>query len=377
MKTLLPKAAMLTTLAAALSVALLAVPGYSAGPGAVKQASGFGKLPLQFEANQGQSGKAIRFLAHGPGYSLFLKPAEAVFVCSRKTPTVIKMRLVGSNPAAPMTGEEPLSGRVNYLSGSDPKQWVTNVATYQRVKAAGVYKGIDLVYYGTRSQIEYDFVVKPGSNPSAIKLAMANPAQAKIDQDGTLTLSTANGQLRWKAPVVYQTNMAGRRVPVASKYFQDSRRQIGFRIGKYDPSKPLVIDPVATYVTYLGETEDESSYAIAADAAGCAYVTGNASFAPFPITTGSYQTNGSGVFVSKFNASGTALIYSTYIGNYGSNTGYGIAVDSHGDACVTGQVHSGVPNNGRRLPSDLLARRRFRGGTGPYRLVFAVFNLSD
>lgn len=102
-----------------------------------------------------------------------------------------------------------------------------------------------------------------------------------------------------------------------------------------------MIDPIATYVTYLGETQDETGYAIAADSAGCAYVTGNASFPPFPITIGSYQTNGSGVFVSKSNASGTALVYSTYIGNYGTNSGYGIAVDSHGDACVTGQVHSG------------------------------------
>lgn len=167
---------MLTTILAALSMLLLAVPGYSAVPGAVKQASGFGKLPLQFEANQGQSDKAVRFLAHGPGYSLFLKPAEAVFVGNQQKPAVIRMQLVGSNPTAPMTGEEPLSGRVNYLSGSDPKQWVTNVATYQRVKATDVYKGIDLVYYGTHSQIEYDFVVKPGSDPSTIKLAMANTA---------------------------------------------------------------------------------------------------------------------------------------------------------------------------------------------------------
>ena len=343
MKTQLPKAAIQTTLFAALSVALLAMPGYSAVPGAVKQASGFGKVPLQFEANQGQSDKAVCFLTHGPGYSLFLKPAEAVFVGNQQKPAVIRMHLVGSNLAAPMTGEEPLSGRVNYLSGSDPKQWVTNVATCQRVRATGVYKGIDLIYYGTRSQIEYDFVVKPGSDPGTIKLAMASPAQAKIDQDGALTLSTANGQLRWKAPVVYQTGTTGRRISVAAKYFQDSRRQIGFHLGKYDPNKPLVIDPVATYVTYLGETEDESGYAIATDSAGCAYVTGNASFRPFPVTVGSYQTNGSGVFVSKFNASGTALIYSTFIGNYGSNTGYGIAVDSHGDACITGQVQSGFP----------------------------------
>src|SRR5262245_18028325 len=188
-------------------------------------AEAYGKLPLGFEANQGQTDRRARFISRGNGYSLFLAPTESVLTlrgpaevgsasvqptwAGDKTPqpnrsAVLRMKLLGSNPATQATGLEQLPGKSNYFIGNDPKQWRTNVANYGKVRFAGVYPGVDLVYYGNQRQLEYDFVVAPGADPSAIRFSFAGAERLDIAPAGELALQTSVGEVRWRKPVVYQ-----------------------------------------------------------------------------------------------------------------------------------------------------------------------------
>ena len=238
-------------------------------------AQNYGKIPLSFEANQGQADKTVKFLSNGRGYSLFLTDSSAVLALTkpelssaksgisagkglkpasarpaRKT-DVVRMELAGANRAMRVTGIDPLPGTANYFIGNDPAQWHTGVPTYAKVKYAGVYPGIDLVYYGNQRQLEYDFVVAPGANPKPIRLQFAGAKKLDLTADGDLTVSAANGQIAFHKPVIYQVK-DGLRQPVDGQFALLAKNAIGFTLGQYDHSKPLVIDPVLTYSTYLG-----------------------------------------------------------------------------------------------------------------------------
>jgi hypothetical protein len=247
-------------------------------------AENYGKLPLSFEANQGQTASQVKFLSRGRGYSLFLTGSEAVLALPSKAPqrppaaatglpghlpslgamgtpekelerpeerravpalpsssaglaasgassTVLRMRLVGASASAVVTGANELPGKSNYFMGNDPKKWRTNVPTYAQVKYAGVYPGVDLVYYGNQGgQLEYDFLVAPGADPAAIRLALSGDLEvgggqsavgsgspsrtqlqskiqnlkSKIDASGDLVIKTDGGEVRFHKPVVYQ-----------------------------------------------------------------------------------------------------------------------------------------------------------------------------
>jgi hypothetical protein len=324
------------------------------------------QLPLTFEVNQGQTDARVDFLARGQGYTLFLTSTEAVFaltppVASSKRSgngresdapqpgrTVMRMQLVGSAAAPQMRGLEELPGKVHYFRGNDSTHWRTNVRTYKRVKYTAVYPGVDLVYYGQPQQLEYDFIVAPGADPSTIKLAFSGVDESIVDAKGDLVLKTAGAPLRFQRPIIYQVE-SGRRRTVEGGYVHRSSREIGFQVGAYDRTRPLIIDPVLTYSTYLGGSSEDHGQGIAVDATGAVYVTGFTYSTDFPTMNALQPTLGAeftaDVFVAKLTADGAALIYATYLGGNRSDgareaLGSDVAVDAAGNAYITGGTAS-------------------------------------
>jgi hypothetical protein len=416
--------------------------------------AGYGKLPLSFEANQGQTDARVRFHARGGGYTIFLTADEAVLTLRKSQPDmsrfgkfglrgrlerfglvdrragrwpsladdlkslgrslipdlsqlvpepkagkgavaaglesqpqqVMRMRLVGGNAKGRIVGLDELPGRSNYFIGNDPKKWRTNVPSYTRVKYEGVYPGVDLVYYGNQGQLEYDFVVAPGADPAAIRFALSGGLEvgrtqsavgsgtqnqtlrqseiqnlkSKIDPSGDLVIALEGGAVRFHKPVVYQP-----RAPVSAswsaarhskftiqnselvdgRYMLTATNEIRFEVPTYDRRRPLIIDPYLSYSTYLGGSGTDYANGIAVDSAGNAYVTGYTTSTDFPTAKPLQATNkaatGSGTaFVTKLNPTGSALVYSTYLGGSKVDEGLAIAVDAAGNATVTGGTAS-------------------------------------
>ena len=323
--------------------------------------SSYGHLPLSFEANQGQTDRQVKFLSRGQGYNLFLTSTEAVLALANQDRALVKasevedsrssketrqavlrMGLVGANPAPTISGLDALPGKANYFIGNDPRHWRTNVPTYVKVQYRDVYPGVDLVFYGNQRQLEYDFIVAPGVDPTAITLGFQGVERVEPTAEGDLVLHFESGDVRLSKPLIYQTANGGRR-EVSGVYVIKDRGQIGFQVGSYDTSRPLIIDPTLFYSTYLGGSNFDEGRAIAVDAAGNAYVTGYSDSINFPTTTGAFQTIFSGTrdaFVTKLNPSGSGVIYSSYLGGNGADEGNSIAVDAFENAYITGTTFS-------------------------------------
>jgi hypothetical protein len=316
----------------------------------------YGKLPLSFQANRGQTDSRVDFIARGSGYSLFLSPSEAVLSLSpsvkkersstdsTRKPAVVRMTLVDANPNARVAATEALPGTVNYLLGNDPAGWRTGIPTYAKATYEHVYRGIDVVYYGNQGQLEYDFIVRPGSTPDAISLRFDGADRIELDGQGDLLLHAAGGTLHQGRPHVYQL-VDGRRQDVAGSYVLHQASHVSFAIGEYDASQPLVIDPILAYSTYLGGTNSELSQlrSIAVDSSGQAFVTGYSLSIDFPTTVGAFDTTHNGsydAFVAKLSADGSALEYSTYLGGTDADYANGIAIDALGNAYVSGSTTS-------------------------------------
>jgi hypothetical protein len=338
----------------------------------LKVVDAYGKLPLSFEVNQGQSDAQVRFLSRGSGYTLFLTSTDAVFLLQKgalsggvkqlgrgridepvlpqnpnrgdeaKTKeALLRIRLVGANPAPQLTGFDDLPGKANYFIGNDAKKWRTDVPTYAKVKYHAVYPGVDLVYYGNQRQLEHDFIVAPGADPRLISLRLEGAKKLSLDLRGDLVLKTQNGEIRLQKPVIYQ-EVDGVRQEIAGGYRLEGENLVGFEVATYDVTKTLVVDPTLVYSTYLGGSGTDVAYGIAVDSAGHAYVTGYTSSANFP-TESAFQGTSAGnydAFVTKLSPTGNALVYSTYLGGNGIDIAKGIAVDSAGNAYVTGYTSS-------------------------------------
>jgi hypothetical protein len=330
----------------------------------VAASDAYGKLPLSFEANQGQSDKQVKFLSRGPGYALFLTPTEAVLslqagpgqrgkkasllpVSTRpkdapSKAAVLRVRLEHANRNPKVSGLEELPGKTNYFIGNDPARWRREIPRFGKVKYRQVYSGVDLLYYGNQRQLEYDFVIAPGADPTQIELSFDGAERLRVDADGNLLVSIPEGEIVEHTPVIYQ-DLDGMRRRVAGGYELKSRHTVAFKLAAYDSRKRLTIDPSLAYSTYLHGSTGDNGNAIAVDSSGNAYVTGITNSSDFPTTPGALQpTSGGGAFVSKLNKRGTALVYSTYLGGSGGGgaDGEGIAVDSSGNAYVTGSTHS-------------------------------------
>lgn len=315
---------------------------------------GYGHLPLCFEANTAPTDAPANFISRGQGYTLYLTPTEAVLalhkdtwqrpLAARVTPPeveVVRMTLLRANPQAAPAATEQLPGTVNYLIGNDPARWRHTIPLYARATFARVYPGVDLTYYGTQGQLEYDFTVAPGTDPRVITLAFDDVRETRIDPNGELVLRTATGELRFHAPRAYQPH-DGKQQDVASRYVITGNNRVGFLVPDYDRHQPLVIDPVLVYSTYLGGNSayyGDYGNGITVDAAGNAYVIGGTSSANFP-TTNAFQTAKGNTsvtaFVTKLGPGGSNLVYSTYIGGNNFDCGDGIAVDSAGNAYLDG-----------------------------------------
>jgi hypothetical protein len=365
--------------AAAGQVASTAAAPPAASPAAALMAD-YGRLPLRFEVNEGQIAPEVKFVARGGGYALFLtdraavlsltkdgvglhghrgSAADAVAADTGAKSDVIRMELVGASANSKVSGAEPLAGKANYLIGNDPSGWHTDVATYARVKYAGVYPGVDLVYYGNQRQLEYDFVVEPGASARQVRVRFDGARRLRVGVDGNLRIFARKGEIAFQKPVVYQLR-DGQRELVNGRFVVRGKNEVGFAVGNYDAARELVIDPVLVYSTYLGGSGGDFAAGIAVDAEGNAYIAGVTNSADFPLKGNPYQTTNKGVvngfsnvFVTKMNPAGTGLDYSTYLGGSGvppalqnvliptgADTASAIAIDRFGNAYVTGATYS-------------------------------------
>jgi RHS repeat-associated protein len=317
----------------------------------------YAQLPLSFEMNSGQAPAQVVALSHGPGFGFYLTNSSAVVALSRAamadqgqdastTQDVLAFSFPGSNtPAQILPGDQQI-GRSNYFTGSDPSQWLTNIAQYGSVTEKNIYPGVDLTWSSAPGkQLEYSFIVQPGADPSQVQVHIDGATSLSLDKSGNLLIGTAGGTLLQTAPVLFQTDSAGVKTAVTGQHVLLDNGNVGFQVtGDYDPSQPLTIDPVLNYSTYLGGSGDDKAYGIAVDGAGEAFVTGSTRSSNFPTTTGVVQgslTGSQDTFITKLNSQGTGVIYSTYLAgtSLGSvDQGNGIALDLSNDAYVVGNT---------------------------------------
>jgi uncharacterized repeat protein (TIGR01451 family) len=322
----------------------------------------FGQLPLSFEANRGQTDPRVRFVARGHGYGLFLTSSSAVIrlavpggqqsiddtkrsieadqVRSGAQETVT-IKFKGSNPVDHPIGVDELPGKSNYFIGNQSNHWHTQVPLFSKVRYQNIYSGIDLVYYGDQKQLEYDFIVAPRASTQQIRMSFEGAEEIVVESTGDLLIKTASGVIRQHKPIATQEVNGSRREIEVSYVVKGN--DVRLELGTYDRTRPLKIDPVLVYSSFLGGTDSDQGLGIAVDSQGSAYVTGSTLSTDFPLASALQNTKGTvtDAFVVKFNPAGTALVYATYLGANGSDTGNAIAVDSEGNAYVTGQTGSG------------------------------------
>jgi RNase P/RNase MRP subunit p29 len=346
---------------------------------------------LRFEPNVGQQGldSRVRYFARGSDYTLFLTDEAAVLSFHKPAPTpcgaipapkadpanckdittaesspgvALYLKWEGGLSTPKLQATDKLSGVSNYFTGNDPTRWRTNVPGYGRVEYGEIYPGIGLAYYGTGGKPEYDLLVKPGADPSAVHLTYDGADNLRVNTKGELVIGTALGEVVQAPPQLYQ-NIQGKRVAVQGRYTLSQPEQlltgqsqrtgdnaralpvIGFAVDGYDHNQTLVIDPLI-YSGFLNSDDvDQFDYslAIAVDGNNSAYIAGYTTNDPFPTTPGAYQTDYKGHqdnFVMKLNPEGNARVYSTYIGGSDGELATGVAVDSSGSAYIVGETAS-------------------------------------
>ena len=360
-----------------------------------EKASALPSFPLHFEPNRGQAGAEVQFLSRGAGYSVYLSSREAALVFPRASresdagrtiplkslagsfraagwnrtlvpegllePVVVRMSFVGANPAPKIEGRGVLGGRSNYLLGSDPSAWRTNVPHYASAVYEGIYPGIALVFYGNEGRLEHDFIVSPAADPSMIQVLYHGVERLEVDEAGDLILVTKAGWLRQKKPRVYQ-EIDGKRQFVRGGYVLLAENEIKFDVPNYNPDLPVVIDPVL-WDFQFGGSGAERIFGIGVDAAGNTYYSGFTSSTDFPVGGAAIPqaAYGGGVFdgfVAKLAADASQFLYTTYLGGSFGDSATALAVDRAGNAYVTGFTQS--PN----FPTTPGAHQTTLGGSG-------------
>ncbi len=358
------------------------------------------KVPMSFEVNHGQTDKRVQFLSRGAGYTLFLTRDSAVLAlpvpsskpaktASNKTSahplpyvgsntqfdvpdqgapraeSVLNMHLVGANPQARISGLGKQLAQTNYFIGNDSAQWHKNVSNYEKVQYSAVYPGVDLVYYGNQKQLEYDFVVSPGADASAIALSFgAGPDGSKhiplsVNHDGDLVAALEGGAVSFHKPIVYQTT-GSTKTSIDGRYLLQVDGRVGFQLGAYDHSKQLVIDPVLSYSTYLGGSSDDIAYGICYGVRfGQPILVGSTRSADFPEIKNLYTYGGArDIFVAKYNPALTQLIFATYIGGSNDDVPSQVVQDVYGDIFLVGySLSTNFPVRGP------VFQKTFKGGS--------------
>jgi hypothetical protein len=320
-----------------------------------------GSAPVRyFEANEGQADPSVRYLARGPGYVLLLgesavfmkvaeppkRPLAARFAArpgerpEPRTTALIRMRWRGGRRAVPVSGRGRLPGVSHYLRGNDPAEWRRDVPHFTHVEYRQIYPGIDLVWHARRGRPEYDLVVAPGADPRAIRLEFEGARGVRVEGEA-LVLETDAGNVVQLGPIAHQAGAGGpESVPV--RYAVRSGRDVRFEIGSYDRSRELVIDPELSYASYLGGTGADYGLAAAVDGGGNAYLAGMTLSLDFP-TVNPRQPDPGGdfdAFVAKFDRTGSALVYATYVGGSSEDHFHGAAADASGNAYLAGYTLS-------------------------------------
>lgn len=368
-------------------------------------AANYAKLPLSFEPNQGQADSQFKFLARGSGYTLLLSPAEADLglrssaasssthakdpgtpsaTKGAKTPdpyAILRLRFLGADTSAQIEGLDQQPGVSNYYIGNEPTKWRTNVPHFSCVRFKNLYPGIDIVFYGNQSQLEHDFIVSPGADPTKIRLRVDGTKKMSFDADGNLLLSVSGGTLHFSKPFIYQQSDAQTKTPVEGRFVRRGPHEIGFRVAAYNRKQPLVIDPILAYASYLGGSGTDNAFAVTSDNTGAVYLTGSTTSTDFPVKNAYQATYGGSTtysppittppatdaFITKIDTTqsgANSLVYSTFLGGggvfvpvtvlnglgqpetvyyalaEGVNRGTAIAVDGLGNAYVAGSTSS-------------------------------------
>ncbi|MBI1918883.1 MAG: SBBP repeat-containing protein [Planctomycetes bacterium] len=324
----------------------------------------FGKLPLAFERNEGQTDPSVSFMARGKGYGIFLTSTEAVAVLAKsrpaspaqpgslaepaslaqpdqQVPDVLRIQFAGASSDTPLVGEELLPGRSNYFRGDQAP--ITDVAQFGQVTAQNVWQGVDVVYQGDQGNLRFDFDVHPGADVSQVALNYVGTDSMSVDDQGNLVLHTPSGDVLQETPAVYTQAADGSRQAVTARYDLRSDGTVGFQVDARDANAELIIDPTLVFSTYLGGSNTDYGYALAVDVQGNVYLTGDTCSTNFP-TQNPYQSsnpNYSAVFITKMRGDGSALVYSTYLVGFLTDS-YAIAVDAGYCAYVTGET-LGIP----------------------------------
>ncbi|HVA00140.1 MAG TPA: SBBP repeat-containing protein, partial [Terriglobia bacterium] len=348
-----------------------ALEGFPTPKASAHVAANYLNLPLSFVRNRGQVGndpqREVKFFSAGQGYSLFLTGHQAVLALEKNagrearspegvsisggTPSaraaVLRMKIADANPHPVLVGMNELPGKNNYFIGKNPGEWHARVPTYAQVKYRDVYPGVDLIFYGNQRHLEFDFVVSPGGNPKSIGFGLAGATKINADAQGNLAVVVGGRTVWFNKPVIFQPvaiskdHPSGKQI-VEGGYVLGAGGRVSFRVADYDRERPLVIDPALSYSTYLGGTASDSGAGIAVDSSGNAYVTGSTASTNFPTAApiASALSGTADAFVAKLDPSGSSLVYSTFLGGNNVDQGSAIAVDSSGDAFVAGTTSS-------------------------------------
>jgi uncharacterized protein (TIGR03437 family) len=301
---------------------------------------------LAFETNLGQADRKFQYLAHSAGGSVYLAKGGVTLDLqdSKRGPRAVRAAFAGANANPEAVLEDPLPGHVNYLLGKSPEGWITDVPTFARVRYRELYPGIDVVYYGAQGVLEHDMVVHPGADPAKVAMQFDGADEVTLDSSGAAMLHAGGHTVEWKKPVLYQ-EVDGRRMPVEGRYRKTAGGELGFDVGNYDRSRALVIDPVVTYASYEGHGSAEGGSRVAVDRQGNTYVAGYSRDSAFAVTPGAY-TPGTGLgnqgngFVIKYNATNSAVVFTTYVGGASWDMFSSLAVDPNGNVFLAGVTDS-------------------------------------
>jgi hypothetical protein len=320
----------------------------------VPLAASYNRLPIRFEPNVGQAPPTVKYVARGGGYSVALTETAASLELTRSKVGVSTDTMLGTPPrtndharlrlsldnarADPeLHAEQKQNSVSNYFVGSDRSHWHSNIANYGAIRYSDVYPGIDWIIYGNPHQLEYDFVVAPHAIPRQIRINVEGAEGLSLDGNGDLLIRARNHTVRQIKPLVYQDAPDGTRRIVTARYVvDDTHRQVAFAVDDYDHDRPLIIDPVLSYSTYFGGTNNDEVNTIAMDRAGNIYVAGFAGSADFPNTHSIQAFSGGDAFIAKLSHDGSTLLYSTFLGGSSFDLANAIAVDVAGNAYVTG-----------------------------------------
>ncbi|MFN7918961.1 MAG: SBBP repeat-containing protein [Bryobacteraceae bacterium] len=301
-------------------------------------------LPLSFEPNNGQAPAAYQYVSHSRSLAVALDDGDADLTLRGPdgAPITVRLHLDGASQRADARGEKQLPGVANYFLGSDPSRWRTNIPSYSRVRFRDVYPGIDIAYYGTDGELEHDFIVRPGADPARIRMELAGADAVRVESDGSVSAVVRGVTVTWRRPELYQIR-GGQRRSVTGRYRGDGGNRLAFEVDGYDKAADLVIDPVVAYVSYFGRSSADTGGRVVVDSAGNAYTAGITFDGSFPVTPGAPSVS-KGTFgdilITKFNPSGSAVLYSTHIGGANAEGALGLAIDGAGNLYLAGSSDS-------------------------------------